>query len=590
MINNNNISINYYIKNIIIKLRYWDYLYYIKSKPEISDFEYDNIILILKYLEEIRPNLIKNNSPNIKINLKMNNKFKIIKHKIPMLSLKNIFNEAEFLLFDKKICNKLKINTNIKYCCEPKIDGLAINIIYINGKICFASTRGNGNKGEDLTENIKKIKNIPNFINKNFFFPKFIEVRGEIFIFKKNLLKINKSLINDGKNIFSNTRNAASGIVRKTKSSNKYIKFLMFYCYGIGFVKSKKLPKSHFLLLEFLKKFKIPINKKKLCKNKNSVLNFIKKIFKNKKKLKFNIDGVVIKVDSIKFQKKLGLLSKYPRWAISFKEHDKEKKTKIIDIKFTIGRTGIITPIAILNPVKISGVIIKKANLHNISEIYRLKIIVGDEVIVKRSCNVIPKIIKVIKLNKHINNNIFIPNKCPVCKNKLYKFKKNLKCFAGMFCNAQKKKYIENFISSKGMNIKGININIINKLVDLNIIKIPSDIFRLDKNILKYKINLKKKIITNILHEIEKSKNIKLYKFLNSLSIYEIGETKSHYLSSYFKSLKNIMNADIKSLIKVKKIGKKNAKNIICFFKDKKNLFIINDLLSKEVGVKIIDE
>ncbi|MGK2897053.1 MAG: NAD-dependent DNA ligase LigA [Candidatus Makana argininalis] len=587
MININNNNINYYIKNISMKLRHWEYLYYIKSKPKVSDFEYDNMLLILKYLEEIIPNLINNKSPSVKINLKINNKFKKIKHKIPMLSLKNIFNESEFLLFDKKIRNKLNYKENIKYCCEPKIDGLAINILYINGKIRFASTRGNGNIGEDVTKNIKNIKNIPNVIKNKIFFPKFIEIRGEICVLKNDLLKINKSLIIEGKNTFSNTRNAASGILRTIKSDNKYINFLMFYCYGVGFVKYNILPKSHFNLLDFLKKFKIPINKKQLCKDKYNVINFLEKIFRNKKKMKFDIDGIVVKVDDIQLQEKLGLLSKYPKWAISYKEKDKEKKTKIIDIKFTIGRTGIITPIAIFNPVKISGVIIKKANLYNISEIHRLKIIIGDTVFIKRSCNVIPKIVRVVNSNNYIKKNIFIPDKCPICNSKLYKYKKNLKCFSGFFCNAQKKMYIKNFVSKKAMNIKGININIINKLVDLNILKIPSDLFRLNENILTNKINLKKRTIIKILYEIKKSRNIKLSKFIYAIGIYEIGEIKSIYLSLYYGNLKNIIHANFNSLMKVKNIGKKIALNILNFFKNKKNLFIINDLLSKEVGLKI---
>ncbi|MFI4853210.1 MAG: NAD-dependent DNA ligase LigA [Candidatus Makana argininalis] len=586
----NNSNINYYIKNISIKLRYWEYFYYIKSKPKVSDFEYDNMILILNYLEEIKPNLIKNVSPSVKINLNINNKFRKIQHQTPMLSLKNIFTESEFLSFNRKIYNQLNYNKNIEYCCEPKIDGVAINILYINGKIYCASTRGNGKIGENITKNIKKIQHIPNVIKNKIFFPKKIEIRGEIFILKNNLFKINKLLIDKGKNIFSNTRNAASAILRTIKSDNKYIDFLMFYCYGIGFSQSNKLPKSHFKLLDFLKKFEIPINFKKLCININNVLHYIKRIFLFKDKFNFHIDGIVIKVNSRKLQKKLGLLSKYPKWAIAYKETDKEKETKIIDIKFKIGRTGIINPIAILNPVKISGVIIKKANLYNISEIYRLKINIGDRVLIKRSCNVIPKIIRVIKSNKYFTNKIFIPYKCPICNSKLLEYKKNLKCFSGIFCNAQKTMYMKNFISRKGMNIKGININIINKLINNNVLQIPSDLFRLNENILKSKTDLKKKTIIKIIYEIKQSKTIKLSNFLYAISIYEVGESKSYYLSSYYRNLKNIINANIQSLTKVKTIGQKVALNIIKFFKNKKNLFIINDLVSKEVGIKILND
>ncbi|MFI4819187.1 MAG: NAD-dependent DNA ligase LigA [Enterobacterales bacterium] len=588
IINNNNIS--YYIINICIKLRYWEYLYYVKSLPEVNDFEYDNMILQLKYLEEIRPDLITKNSPNYKINYKMNNKLYKRKHKIPMLSLKNIFNESEFILFDKKICNILNTNKNIKYCCEPKIDGLAINISYINGKINYASTRGDGIIGEDVTKNIKNIKNIPNLIENNFSFPKFIEIRGEVCIHKNDLLKINKLLFIEGKKCFSNTRNAASGILRKKKTVNKYINFLMFYSYGIGFSKSKSLPKSHFEILNFLKKFKIPINKKKLFKKKYNFLKFLKKTFIKKSNLKFDIDGIVIKIDSIKFQKKLGSISKYPKWAVSYKFLDKEKKTKITKIKFQIGRTGILTPIAIFKPIKISGVIIKKASLYNINEIYRLKIMVGDKVFVKRSCNVIPKIVRVIKSKKNNNIiNIIIPKNCPICNSKLYKYKKTLKCFSGIFCPSQKKMYIKHFVSSKAINIKSINIKIINILVDLNILNIPSDLFKLNENILLSKTNLNKSTIKKILYEIKHSKNIKLYKFLYSIGINEIGEAKSFYLASYYGNLKFIINAKIESLIKIKNIGKKDALNIIKFFKNKKNLFIINDLINKSTGIKIIN-
>lgn len=566
-----------YLIKLKKKIKYHEYLYHSLDSPEISDEKFDNMVKELKKIEKKHPNWITKNSPSQSVGSFPLKIFKTVKHEIPMLSLKNIFNKNDYISFEKKIKKIINNKKKIIFCCEPKLDGIAVNLLYKKKKLHQASTRGNGIIGEDITQNILKIKSIPLFLKgKNI--PKYIEIRGEVFINHENFKKINKNKKLNNKKIFSNPRNIAAGSLRQLNPKITEKRSLSFFCYGFGGFYGGVLPCSHYLCLLKFKKWGIPVNDKiSICKNKIEIFNFYKKI-KNSN-LGFDTDGVVIKIDSIKEQKKIGYTSKYPRWAVAFKFPSEEKETILNKVKFQVGRSGIITPVGYFNPVKIYGAIIKKSTLHNLNEIKRLKIKIGDSIIVKRAGNVIPKIVKITKRSKK-NKNIIFPVKCPVCESILQEDKKNgtIKCVSSLTCSAQIIEKMNHFISKKGMNIKGMGKNIIKKMVKKNILKKIDDIYNLKYENLKKINGIKKKIAKKLLKSIEKSKKITFHQFIYSLGIPNVGETTSLILSKYYNSIDDLINTNIKKLEQIKTIGNNTAKKISLFFKEENNKNTIQEL------------
>lgn len=526
-------------KKLIAKLtkqiKYHSYLYHTLNNPKISDFEFDNMMKKLIILEKKYPKLVLKNSPTNQIGSKTLNIFKSIIHKTPMLSLENIFTKKDFIKFYKKIYKQIKINEKIKFCCEPKIDGLAVNLFYKNGILIKAATRGNGKIGEDITKNILTIKTIPQTLCGNDI-PKFIEIRGEVFITHKNFEKINKKSIRNKEKIFSNPRNAASGSLRQINPLISKKRLLSFFCYGFGKITGNKISRDQYSYLRKFKNWGLPIS------DNIAVYDDIKDILKFYDKMKtsnigLDIDGIVIKINSIKHQNKLGCTSNFPKWAIAFKFPSQKKITKLINVDFQVGRTGIITPIAILEPVNISGVIIKKSTLHNFKEIKRLNVKINDYVVICRSGNVIPKIISTEKSQISNNNkNIQIPKLCPSCKS-ILQYNKNktlIYCTNNLNCIAQKKEKIRHFVSRDAMNIKGFGKNIIDKLVNTGHLNTIVDIFKLDVNTLIKieKIGLKNS--KNIINSINNSKKTTLSRFIYSLGIPEIGvETSKKIANNY---------------------------------------------------------
>ncbi|WDI78592.1 NAD-dependent DNA ligase LigA [Candidatus Purcelliella pentastirinorum] len=570
------------IKKLKKKIKYHEYLYYVLNKPKINDETYDNMIIKLLKLEKKNPHLIKNNSPTIKITGQIDKKFKKIKHKIPMLSLRNIYKKKDLLNFKNYLKKKLFKKKIVNLCCELKIDGLAVSIIYKNGILQKAATRGDSEIGEDITNNIKTIKKIPLKITGNNI-PKYLEIRGEVFISKKNFKLLNKNK----KKMFSNPRNMAAGSLRQLNSKITAKRKLEFICYNVNIKKEKININSHFKTLKMAKKWGIPICKHtKIYNKKKDILNFYSKKLKKKNKLGIDVDGIVIKINNKKYQKKLGETTKFPRWAIAYKFPSDETKTKIKNIKFQIGRTGIITPIAQLIPISLSGSIIKNVNLHNIKEIKRLKINIGDSIILKKAGNVIPKIIKVIKKNKNNEKEIInIPNKCPECNCniKITKNKSIIKCISGLKCKAQLKAYLKYFVSQQSYNIIGLGNKTIDKLIENKIIKSSIDIFNLNINMLLNINNIKIKKAKQIIKSINQAKKIKFSNFLYSLNINGLGKTNAKNIATKLNSIKKFLNVNIKKLLSIKKIGKKIAKNIIKYiYKNKK----IIKKLNKKIYIK----
>ncbi len=555
-------------------------LYHQKDRPTITDSEYDKLIIENNKLEKLYPGLILKTSPNNYIGAKPQKKFLKINHKMPMLSLGNAFNKKDLNEFDERIKKFLNINkdSKIEYICEPKIDGVSLNVTYKNGNLLTASTRGDGKTGENVTNNVKKILNIPKKLKNNY--PKFIEIRGEVYLSKKDFRDLNNNL--DQKTKFANPRNAAAGSLRQLDPSITYSRPLKFIPHGVGFSS-----KAYIQLEEFYKDLKewniMPNNLTKKYSSVDSLKKYCDEIEKVRSTIEYDIDGLVFKVNNIENQNRLGFVGKNPRWAIAYKLSSKKTVTKIKSIDFQVGRTGAITPVARLEEVNLGGVIITNATLHNFEEIIKKNISINDIVEIQRAGDVIPKVNKVIKKSKDTKE-ILAPKFCPVCNTKTVKENDEavLRCSNKINCYAQKLGQITHFISKKCFNIDGFGEKQAKLFFDLKIINNYYEIFKIE--------NFKEKIINlegwgvqsynNLIESINKSKKISLDKFLYSLGIRYIGEINSTIISNEFLTLENLMKS-IKNIDLFKNIdglGPKAVEHFIDYFSQKENLFTIKEL------------
>ncbi|WP_211080601.1 NAD-dependent DNA ligase LigA [Enterobacteriaceae endosymbiont of Plateumaris sericea] len=570
------------------KIHYHNYKYHVLNNPEIPDYKYDELLYKLKYLEKLFPHLITNNSPTKSVGGISLQNIKKINHIIPMLSLNNVFNEKDlFLKFFNPIKNFLNKNNN-NFCCELKFDGIATSLLYKNGQLIQASTRGNGMIGENIINNILYVDDIPHKLQGNNF-PPILEVRGEIFMTKKNLNILNKKNILNKQ--FANTRSSALSFLRLKNIYNDInYKLLNFFSYGIGFIKNKNKLYSHIKTLKRLKNYGLPVSKHTvLCTSLKEISFFYEKIKKIRNNFSYNIDGIVIKIDNFKIQKLLGSTSHAPKWAIAYKFPPQEKITILKNIIFQIGRTGLITPVGKFKTIKIDGVNISNASLYNFNEIKKLNLKIGDVIVVQRCGDVIPKIINVIKTERknNITTNIIFPKTCPDCKSILKKKSYNKSifyCSSGLNCKSQLKGYLKHFISRDAMNINYIGNQLINKLVDINLVKNSIDLFNLNINTLNKIPYLGTKSILKILSALEISKKTTFTRFLYSLGISEVGLVTANNLNNYFQNLNNFLNADLKDFCFISGIGKKIACNLYKFINDKNNLYIINKLVN-EIGI-----
>lgn len=582
------------IKNRILylrkKLELWSDHYYNKNQSLVTDKIYDFNLSELNKLELKYPFLRSQDSPTQVIGKNYNSKFLQIKHKSLMLSLDSISNEIELINFNKRIQKTFTTEKKITYCCELKIDGLAMNLIYENGVLTQASTRGNGMFGEDVTKNALTIQTIPYNLKLHNIASKYIEIRGEVFINKSKFCHLNEIAKLNNRKPFSNPRNAASGSLRQINPKVTESRYLMFYGYGIGFSKGYNLPNSQYKRLQTLKTWGIPINNyAKICIGVPQILSFYDKIKKIRKNLDFEIDGIVIKVDSVLHQDKIGFVTKAPKWAVAYKFPALEVVTQIIGIDFTVGRTGTITPIAQVKPVCFLGTIVRSVSLYNFHEVNRLNIMINDTIIVKRSGEVIPKVSKVIfsKRTKNAEKVVF-PKTCIICNSDIVNVlgKKKWYCTGGISCNAQRKAALIHFSSRNALNMRGMGKKIISKLVDKKFLITPADFFRL--NIEKItcidgiKLKSGKKLITSI----KNSKEVKLHRLIYGLGIPQVGLTTSINLENYYKTYYNFINSDMHSLLKIKDIGKSTAICIRKFLEKKNNIRFMQDLLKLNLKIK----
>jgi DNA ligase (NAD+) len=570
------------------EIEYHNYRYYILDQPEISDAQYDRLMRELEKLEEQYPELRTSNSPTQRVGAPPLEEFEIVRHSIPMLSLANAFDEAEAKEFDKRVKKFLGTSSDIEYVTEPKLDGLAVELVYERGQFVVGSTRGDGVNGENITQNLRTIKTIPlQLIRKEISVPERLEVRGEVIMQLKRFRELNQKREELGESLFANPRNAAAGSVRQLDSKITAERPLEIYCYGIGEVRGWTF-KSHWEILQTLSKWGLRINPNiRRCKHIEDVIQYYHEVNEERGKLPYEIDGIVMKVNQLDLQTRLGEISRSPRWALAFKFQPKQETTKIEDIIVQVGRTGALTPVAVMEPVKVGGVEVSRATLHNQDEIDKKDVRIGDTVVIQRAGDVIPEVVQVIESKRTGKEKKFrMPPKCPVCGAEVIKEEAIHRCI-GLDCPAQLKGRIKHFASKRAMDIEGLGVKLIDQLVDKGLIKDVADLYYIDKGQLIELERMADKSAQNIIDAIEASKTKPLSKFLFALGIRHVGETTAEDLARRFSRLDDFFHLSEENLREVEGIGPEVSASVFQFFRDKKNKESIERL--KKAGVTVIE-
>lgn len=555
--------------------------YYIYDDPIITDAEYDRLFHELIHLESHHPELISPDSPTQKVGGMALSAFSKIQHEIPMLSLGNVYSEQELHEFSTRLTKLLNLDSELVFCMEPKLDGLAISLLYKKGMLVQGATRGDGKIGEDVTENVKTIHNIPLQL-KGSDLPDIIEIRGEVVMPIAAFKKYNRQLIAAGDKGFANPRNAAAGSLRQLDSKITAKRPLAFFAYGIGLIENAVLPEGQFQRLSLLEQWGLPVSKEIQCATGvTGCLAYYQTILHQRESLPYEIDGVVYKVDSIQLQEQAGFVSRAPRWATAHKFPAQEQQTKLHNVEFQVGRTGAITPVAILEPVSVGGVTISRASLHNQDEINRLGVKIGDTVVVRRAADVIPQITRVIPVENASLTEIQFPSHCPVCQSEIERSEQEAvaRCSGGLYCPAQRKEAIQYFASRKAMNIDGLGEKVVNQLVDENLIQTPADLYSLTVEQLVPLERMGTKKATNLIQAIAISKHTTLAKFILSLGIREVGEATANSLAKFFLSLENLKKASLEELQHVDDVGEIVAEHISFFFRQTHNIEVLDALL-----------
>ena len=562
-----------------------NYSYYVLDNPEIPDSEYDRLLRELGDIEQQNPELITSDSPTQRVGATPLDFFSEVKHEVPMLSLGNAFSDQDMNDFDRRIREGVE-SESIEYAAEPKLDGLAISLLYKNGLLVRAATRGDGRTGEDVTLNIRTIDAIPLKLRGKDF-PPVIEIRGEVVMPKAGFDKLNRQQLEKGEKPFVNPRNAAAGSLRQLDPKITATRPLSFYSYGVGLIDGMTLPDKHSVMMDKLKSWGLRINpESRVVKGAKGCVEYYENLAKIRNNLPDEIDGIVYKVDELKFQDVMGFVSRAPRWAIARKFPAQEEMTKLLAIDIQVGRTGALTPVARLEPVFVGGVTVSNATLHNQDEIDRLDVRAGDTVIVRRAGDVIPQIVSVVKSKREGKpRRFYLPKTCPVCGSETARNKDEAVtfCTGGLFCEAQRKEAIKHFASRRAMNVDGLGDKLVEQLVDEGLIHTIADLYLLDvENLIKLE-RMAEKSAKNLVASLEKSKTTTLARFVFSLGIHSIGETTAQTLANHFSTLESLMKADEEKLLAVADVGPIVAENLITFFKQEHNIEVVEQLIA--VGI-----
>lgn len=576
------------IESLREKIDYHNHRYYVFDNPEISDAEYDRLFRELQSLENAHPEYITPHSPTQRVGAAPLKEFDSVTHAIPMLSLDNVFDHAEFTAFYERIVQRLKSSDSIRFVGEPKLDGLAISLTYENGELSKAATRGDGHTGEDVTLNARTIKTIPLHL-MGIHYPARCEIRGEIVMPKKAFDKMNAEAKARGEKLFANPRNAAAGSLRQLDPQVTAQRPLQFYAYGLVVLDeaNKNQFATHSDMLSALREWGLPVSHDiKNLADVDACEKYYRHILEKRDALSFDIDGVVFKIDDLALQDTLGFVSRAPRFAIAYKFPAEEKETVIERIEFQVGRTGAITPVARLRPVLVAGVTVSNATLHNFDEIERKDVREHDTVIIRRAGDVIPEVVKVM-LEKRSNaaQKIVMPTCCPVCGSAVIKplDEAVLRCTAGLSCPAQLREGIKHFASRRAMDIEGLGDKIVDLLVDHQFVKTAADLFRLDRNALIALPRLGEKSVDQLIASIEKSKKTTFSRFIYALGIRGVGEATAAKLSDTYENMTALLQADEGTLQSVPDIGPVVSADVLAFLRESHNQTLIHALI--EVGV-----
>ncbi len=572
------------------QIRYHDRKYYVENTPEITDFAYDLLMKELEKYESSYPHLITPDSPTQRVSGELISEFKSIKHRIPMLSIENTYSEEELREYDNRIRRRLKNENAIEYVAELKIDGVAVTLWYKNGILTEGATRGDGLRGDNITANLRTIKDIPLRLScTDNTIPPLLEIRGEIYLPIKDFQRLNQYREEEGKVHFANPRNAAAGSLKLFDPSITAKRPLRLFAYAFGYYENGMLA-NHIDCLKTIKKYGLPVNPHyQICKNIDEAISYCNAWESKRNKLDYEVDGIVIKVNSLALHNELGATSKAPRWIMSYKYHPEEAVTRVKTMRVQIGKTGTLTPVAELEPVLLSGTTVSRATLHNFDEVERKDIRIGDFVVVQKAGEIIPQVVKVVQERRTGEEEPYIPPvKCPVCSETVVKEEVYLRCY-NPHCPAQAKRKIEYFASRKGMDIEGLGPALIEQLVDSNLIKDYADIYFLQINDLTSLDRMGEKSACNLLNSIKKSKRRDLSSLVCALGIMHVGLNAADILSKRFNTLEKLSRATTDELEGIHAIGTTIARSIVAFFSHSHTKAVIEKLLAAGINTKVTD-
>ncbi|WP_138417860.1 NAD-dependent DNA ligase LigA [Aquibacillus sediminis] len=557
------------------QLNHYNYHYYVLDNPTVSDFEYDQKMQELIRLEEQFPELRTEDSPSMRVGGEPLDAFEKVQHEIPMLSLGNAFSEDDLRDFDRRVREGLEIE-NVNYVCELKIDGLAVSLRYENGRFTQGATRGDGQTGEDITHNLKTIRSIPLRIDET----DTIEVRGEAFMPQKSFIHLNEKKEENGEEPFANPRNAAAGSLRQLDPKIAAKRNLDIFLYAVGQWEAGTLS-SHSERLKYLKELGFKTNPEtKRCDGIEEVIDYVNSWVEKRPNLNYDIDGIVIKVDRLDYQEQLGYTAKSPRWAIAYKFPAEEVVTKLFDIELSVGRTGVVTPTALLEPVKVAGTTVQRASLHNEDLIQEKDIRIGDTVVIKKAGDIIPEVVRVLVDQRTEEQQPFrMPTECPSCGSELVRLEEEvaLRCI-NPSCPAQLKEGLIHFVSRNAMNIDGLGEKVIQQLFEADYVHTISDLYRLEKDKLLELERMGEKSVDNLLRAIENSKENSLERLLFGLGIRYVGSKAARTLAEHFEEIDQLINASFDDFVAVDEIGEKMADSIVRYFSEQQVLELIDEL------------
>ncbi|KAA0012036.1 NAD-dependent DNA ligase LigA [Billgrantia pellis] len=558
-----------------------NYRYYVLDEPCLTDAEYDRKLRRLQELEAEHPEVVTPDSPTQRVGAPPDAGFPEVRHAVPMLSLDNALSEEEVESFVKRVADRLETEgETIRFCCEPKLDGAAVSLVYEQGVLISGATRGDGRTGEGITSNLRTLRSIPLRLRGDA--PELLEVRGEVIMSHAGFERLNDRAREEGGKVFANPRNAAAGSLRQLDPGITATRPLEFSAYQVARVAPDPGDASHSELMAHLKGFGFRVSQQlAVVTGSRGIIDYCRRLGEQRDALGYDIDGVVIKVDDLRLQRELGFVARAPRWAIAFKFPAQEETTRLNDVEFQVGRTGAITPVARLEPVSVAGVTVSNASLHNADEIARLGVKIGDTVAIRRAGDVIPQVVRVLKeLRPDDAREIVFPRHCPVCESEIERLEGEAvaRCSGGLYCAAQRKEALKHFASRRAMDIDGLGEKLIDQLVELDWVKSPADLFRLEAERLAALPRMAKKSSEKLVAALEKAKSTTLPRFIYALGIREVGEATAANLARHFGTLDALMAAEQADLEAVEDVGPVVATHVHIFFRQEHNRETIEEL------------